>query len=125
MRGFLFITISLLAVCVVVFGAENVNESFRPGEIWRDVDGDVIHAHGGGVIYHQGYYTFGLLWTPDEYVFYVDGRETWRTSAGGVSQVPEYIKLSEEIGPWGGDIKKANLPDYFIVDHVRVYDVVD
>lgn len=73
----------------------------------------------------EGYHTFGLLWTEDEYVFYVDGRETWRTSAGGVSQVPEYIKLSEEIGDWGGDIKKAHLPDYFIVDHVRVYDIVE
>ena len=73
----------------------------------------------------KGYHTFGLLWTPDEYVFYVDGRETWRTSEGGVSKVDEYIKLSEEIGEWGGDITKANLPDHFVVDYVRVYDVVD
>jgi len=73
----------------------------------------------------DGFHTFGLLWTPDEYVFYVDGKVTWRTSAGGVSQVPEYIKLTEEIGKWGGDITKAQLPDYFLVDYVRVYDVVD
>ncbi len=70
----------------------------------------------------EGWHTFGLLWLPKEYVFYVDGQETWRTSAGGVSQVPEYIKLTEEIGTWGGDIKKASLPDYFEVDYVRVYE---
>ena len=29
-----------------------------------------------------------LWWKPDEYVFYVDGKETWRTKAGGVCQVP-------------------------------------
>ncbi len=27
-----------------------------------------------------GFHTFGLLWTPDEYVFYVDDIERWRTS---------------------------------------------
>ncbi|MCF7764321.1 MAG: hypothetical protein K9N62_11660 [Verrucomicrobia bacterium] len=27
-------------------------------------------------------------------------------------RVPEYIKLTEEIGTWGGDIRKAVLPDF-------------
>ena len=73
---------------------------------------------------NEGFHTFGLCWTPEEYVFYVDGRETWRTRAGGVSQVPEYAKLTEEIGKWGGDITQASLPDYFVADYVRVYDIV-
>lgn len=54
----------------------------------------------------------------------MDGKETWRTKAGGVSQVPEFMKLSDEIGSWAGDIKKATLPDQFLVDYVRVYDAV-
>jgi len=70
----------------------------------------------------KGWHTFGLLWLPTEYVFYVDGQETWRSSAGGVSQVPEFIKLTEEIGTWGGDIQKASLPDCCEVDYVRVYE---
>jgi alpha-L-fucosidase len=74
---------------------------------------------------NEGFHTFGLYWTPEEYVFYVDGLESWRTSAGGVSQVPEFAKLTEEIGKWGGDIAKADLPDYFTVDYVRVYDVAE
>ena len=73
----------------------------------------------------EGFHTFALWWKPDEYVFYVDGKEMWRTAAGGVSQVPEYIKLSDEIGKWGGDISKAKLPDHFLVDYVRVYDLTD
>ena len=72
----------------------------------------------------KGFHTFAVYWTPDEYVFYVNGQETWRSRGGGVSQVPEYAKLTEEIGKWGGDITKANLPDQFVVDYVRVYDVV-
>lgn len=73
----------------------------------------------------DGYHDFALWWTPSEYVFYVDGKETWRTDAGGVCQVPLYLKLSDEIGKWAGDIKKAKLPDEFLVDYVRVYDLVD
>lgn len=72
----------------------------------------------------SGFHDYGLLWTSKEYVFYVDGKEVWRSSAGGVSQEPEFLKLTEEIGQWGGDIKKAQLPDYFEVDYVRVYDQV-
>jgi beta-glucanase (GH16 family) len=72
----------------------------------------------------DGFHTYSLLWLPEEYRFYVDGKEVWRTSAGGVSQVPEYLKLTEEIGKWGGDITQAELPDYFEVDYVRVYDAV-
>ncbi|HOA73735.1 MAG TPA: glycoside hydrolase family 16 protein [Phycisphaerae bacterium] len=71
----------------------------------------------------EGWHTFALLWLPDEYVFYVDGKETWRTKAGGVCQVPLFIKLSDEVGKWAGDIKEAQLPDEFLVDYVRVYDL--
>ena len=71
----------------------------------------------------NGFHDYALLWTPQEYVFYVDSQEVWRTKAGGVSQVPEYLKLTEEIGKWGGDIATAKLPDYFEVDYVRVYEM--
>jgi len=73
----------------------------------------------------KGFHTFALFWTPKQYVFYVDGKETWRTRAGGVCQAPLYIKLSDEVGSWGGDIGKADLPDRFLVDYVRVYDLME
>ncbi|HOX37109.1 MAG TPA: glycoside hydrolase family 16 protein [Candidatus Brocadiia bacterium] len=75
----------------------------------------------------DGFHTFALLWTPDEYVFYVDGKETWRTDAGGVCQVPLYLKLSDEaqFKGWAGDVREAKLPDEFLTDYVRVYDLVD
>ncbi|MCC7492766.1 MAG: glycoside hydrolase family 16 protein [Fimbriimonadaceae bacterium] len=71
-----------------------------------------------------GWHTFALWWSPTEYVFYIDGRETWRTSAGGVCQAPLWIKLSDEVGPWAGDINQAKLPDPWLVDYVRVYDLL-
>ncbi len=39
----------------------------------------------------RGVHIFAVQWKPSEYIFYVDGKETWRTNAGGVSQVPQYI----------------------------------
>ena len=84
-------------------------------------EGKVVQAPG----VMKGWHTFGLLWLPDQYVFYVDGKETWRTKAGSVSQVPEYMMLSDEVGKWGGDITKAKLPDEFLVDYVRVYDFME
>jgi beta-glucanase (GH16 family) len=106
-----------------------VEVPWRDGRLTSNLHWDgygKAHKHAGhdfsrpGIM--KGWHTFALLWSPKEYVFYVDGQESWRTSAGGVSQVPEYIKLTEEIGDWGGDIKKATLPDYFEVDYVRVYE---
>ncbi|MBO1510692.1 family 43 glycosylhydrolase [Metabacillus bambusae] len=29
------------------------NESFKPGEVWRDTNGAVIQAHGGGIMYDE------------------------------------------------------------------------
>ncbi|MCL4194362.1 MAG: glycoside hydrolase family 16 protein [Thermoguttaceae bacterium] len=84
-------------------------------------EGKVVNVPG----VMEGWHTFAIWWQPDEYIFYVDGKETWRSKAGGVSQVPEYMLLSDEVGSWAGDITKAELPDKFLVDYVRVYDLVD
>lgn len=69
---------------------------------------------------HEGWHTFGVLWTPEEYIFYVDGEETWRTTSG-VSNRPEFIILSDEVGTWAGDIAEATLPDSVMFDYVRVF----
>ena len=68
----------------------------------------------------EGWHTVGLDWTEKEYVFYVDGKETWRTDKA-VSQAPQYIILSLEIGKWAGNIADAKLPDSIMFDYVRVY----
>lgn len=87
------------------------------------------HKHSGTEVtisaLTEGFHDYGLLWTADEYVFFIDGKEVWRSQDGGVSQVPQYLLLTEEIGKWGGDIATAELPDYFEVDFVRVYESCD
>lgn len=75
-------------------------------------------------IYDGEYHIFSLLWKDDEYVFYVDGTETWRTKAAkalGVCREPLYIIISSETGSWTGKPDPKNLPDQMKVDYVRVY----
>ncbi len=72
----------------------------------------------------EGFHTFSLWWGDDFYRFYVDGNLVWETEADGICTAPLYIKLSDEIGDWAGDIREANLPDETLVDYVRVYDLV-
>ena len=44
------------------------------------------------------FHTFGLKWTTEEYIFYIDGVESGRSSFGkGVSTVPEELIVSLEI----------------------------
>lgn len=71
-----------------------------------------------------GFHTYALWWADDAYRFYIDGRQEWETTAAGICTEPLYLKLSDEIGPWAGDIKKAKLPDENLIDYVRVYDLV-
>ncbi len=68
----------------------------------------------------ESWHTVAAEWTPTEIVFFVDGKETWRTTKA-ISKRPQYLVLSCEIGDWAGDIRTATLPDRFQADYVRVY----
>jgi beta-glucanase (GH16 family) len=99
----------------------------RPGKIQHTLHWDGYgKEHKSAPKVHEqadladGWHTVGLDWTEKEYVFYVDGKETWRTDKG-VSGTPEYIILSTEVGTWAGKIANATLPDSVLFDYVRVY----
>ena len=70
----------------------------------------------------QRYHVFSVEWTPQAYVFRIDGQETWRTSEG-ISHQPEYPILSllssdYELPNLGGQQK---LPQTMHVDWVRFW----
>ena len=50
-----------------------------------------------------------------------DFEEVTFTVNEGISKKDQYIIISLEVGDWAGKIQKANLPDYLIVDYVKVY----
>lgn len=55
--------ISVFVLIYVLSGFIPVNnQKFKPGQVWEDVDGSPINAHGGGILYHQGtYYWYGEI----------------------------------------------------------------
>lgn len=73
---------------------------------------------------NKEYNTYGLEWTEDEYIFYVNGVETVRSSFGnGVSQVPEDVIVSLEIPDEEelAGFDKETFKTEFIVDYVKIY----
>lgn len=68
--------------------------------------------------------TYGLKWTDEEYIFYINGIEAARVACGnGVSLVPENLIVSLEI-PDELPEKITNNPDYktqMTVDYVKVW----
>lgn len=72
----------------------------------------------------EGFHTFGLEWNEKEYIFYVDGEETWRTTTA-VSHREQYLILSTELTGFGGDPSLGNFPDTVIFDYVRVYKPIE
>lgn len=63
---------SAMIVCFMGYGLNKSNNTkvgglglneerlIIPGHLWFDTDGDIINAHGGGILYHEGkYYWFG------------------------------------------------------------------
>lgn len=68
----------------------------------------------------KGYHTYGLEWTPEKYIFYIDGLK-FHEITEGISHIDQYMILSMEIPPTLERLKKAIAPDTFKVDYVKVY----
>ena len=68
----------------------------------------------------EGFHTFGLEWTPDKYIFYVDGYKFYEVTQG-ISHIEEYMILSMEYPSTQEEMKNTVFPDVFVVDYVKVY----
>jgi len=75
-----------------------------------------------------GFHAYGLLWTPTNYVFSVDGTPTW-TTTNMVSSAFEFIRLTSEVhtNTWAGNLQPGgylgltNSPYQMRVNYVRYY----
>ena len=91
----------------------------------------------------DGWHNYGCDWTPEGYTFYCDGKKVGEQNYP-VSHVEQFLLVSTEPGgyrkagsdgglsagrrTWGKPderLFKAQLPDFFEVDYVRVYDAVE
>lgn len=89
------------------------------------------HQHLGSQKYlvkgdpYSEFNTYGVEWNERGYTFYINGKKSFSTDWGGVSQVPEFMILSVEVGGKDG-VAETNLLDgidnsAFVVDYVRAY----
>lgn len=107
--------------------------------------GQAIHYDGYDVPWHRNKgnvtdvvynlydgqpHTYALKWMPNAYVMYVDGTPVWASNYGGVSQVPEFLRLTVEIrpnqcGPYAQQLSDfmnhADGTNDFIIQDVKVY----
>ena len=101
---------------------------------WNGYGKDHKHKGSGEITVEEtsdGFHTFGVDWSESGYVFYIDGKETWRVDEP-VSDTEQFILVSTECQGYRGgtrdqpseELKETVLPDAFIVDFVRVYDGV-
>lgn len=85
----------------------------------ENIDSRLLGRYRGNDICNE-YNTYGLKWTEDEYIFYVNGVESTRTSfSKGVSTTPEEVLVSLEI-PDAMDNAK-DFRTQMIVDSVSIY----
>src|SRR5664280_3264668 len=53
------VSINLFLFCLAIY-CQDLNHSFKPGQIWPDNEGRHINAHGGGIVFfNDTYYWFG------------------------------------------------------------------
>ena len=116
----------------------DVMESFHPGEVkphnvftgGYGLDMQRIKVGGMDGVSTDEFHTFGVLWTPEKYVFYVDGVEDG-TVTENVSGIPQFILISTETNgyrkenhrPTEDAFAAAKAGDTFLVDYVRVFDI--
>jgi len=118
------------------------SQSYYKGGAKKNAVSSVLHYYEGG---YQGtlrskligefcvrspykqFHTYGLEWNEKEYIFYIDGKVSGRSSFGGVCREALWPILSVEhiFGNrnWVGDIRNnppGGMTD-FVIDYVRVY----
>ena len=70
----------------------------------------------------KNYHVFSVQWTPNVIIFYIDGKETWRTSAR-VSKAQQYLILSLLASDYEAlELPDKKLPQHMYVDWVRVWE---
>ena len=104
----------------------------------KDVPSSDFNRQNSVKLDKGAFHVFGMLWEPDGYTFFIDGRQHGSKVGQGegeaVSQTDEFVLLTTE-AKWYRNDRMTGMPvleldaaaaagDEFLVDYVRVYDLV-
>ena len=71
--------------------------------------------------FYEDFHIYGLLWTPDELVWFLDGKEVFRRKNDFFKRPLHIIFDAEIMEVWDGLPKLEDLPSNFKIDYVRVW----
>jgi beta-glucanase (GH16 family) len=88
--------------------------------------GKGVHVRVGreGFDYTTASHSYGVAWTPDALVFYVDGQETAQTDGAPFRDAPPMYLIANLAvgGDWAGTPdSETNFPAVMRIDHIRAY----
>ncbi len=69
----------------------------------------------------DGMHTYGVLWTKDELVWYIDGQEVYRTATPDDMHQPMYMVTNLAVGGWAGDPGADFQGADYKIDYIRAY----
>ena len=92
---------------------------FKDGKKKHKVNPKALNL-GRSVDLSKEFHVYGFLWTPDELVFYFDGKEIRRVK-NEVCHSECALLLSEAIFNWAGPVSDAIDGTFMEVDYVRAY----
>jgi hypothetical protein len=85
----------LVGVLTMLGMAGSAAEGFHPGEVWRDMDGNPINAHAGGILFdHDRYYWYGQHMTA------LPAGSRFPPSAGNLTEVGVTCYSSADLSSW-------------------------
>ena len=75
--------------------------------------------------FHADFHVYGLLWTPQELKWFVDGKEVFSRTNDHFNRPLHVVFDAEIMQTWVGLPDAADLPATFFVDYVRVWKKAD
>lgn len=101
-----------------IYGTNNENPDPENPDIWTEI---VVKDVSQDVDFSKEYHTFGLEWTEDSLIFYLDRKAIRRAEHNHV-RTPSGILLSGAIVDWAGELIPEQIHGSTMeVDYVRVY----
>lgn len=112
------------------YGQKYQNSTINTVHKWQhetwDFKSEIVGKYRVNKDIYNEYVTYGLLWTEDEFIFYIDGKESGRTTNGATTD-PAFMLLTCQVRVNGVDHPEVldngegAFPAKFIVDYVKVY----
>ena len=121
-------------ICEAFYGMKGKDDAYTPAMHLSGLNGTTekitytrnLGTFRGDNIYSE-YNTFGMLWTEEEYIFYVNGVEAVRTDFGdGICENPEEVIVSLCM-PAASKFEGISVSEKFemFVDYVRIYQLAE